>query len=800
MPDEDVIPVHKAAWTKRETLQRILSRYCHVLEDVGGRSPTYLVSEKENEDMHEVLIDINSHLSKLGYNARLYPDDPWILQLISDPKMQWPSPRFVVAMWAFSLLTTVFAGEKWMSSARPEGGWFVKNATFDAFVGYTVPIFSCLIIASLVQKFVAKKRGVHLPHLFPIPGPALVWWPFGMVGFASLPRSDARLWPDRSALGNAAISAPLVLIIAGIFLSLCGIYLTPDVVSITAAPLALELPLIIQLIGLSLENEVGLILKTSWAHPFTRVGMTLTFVGWVSLLPIPTFPGGRVLIARMGIPEARSGSTQVMLLLVILLFAFLYGAFSQWSIWVLVIALCGSLLISRGGDPRLPIVLDDFKGLPEKDHFRLGVILFVAFLAALPAQIPFYEDDNWKDEITYEIGDESLVIEEGWFNQTVKVSNPSLIVQVWKVTAVDFNSDDYSLDYNSIECDKGSRLNNSCSGEINPKETIELEFNFQWTSSWNPSTFDLLWNVEINTEQEIIKNSVRPDTDFYPLGNWKFNDDLDDPKSCIELNDVPDSKLNLSAAPENTYWDDIDANGTVSVEINNPEICLNALSGDNMYYLSEYQFSINNETFNTGLTQNRFVAIPSGGVILDSNELMFSNSVLAYNYDKDNCLEIMNEPDFDSPGTEEGESKWNMSIVHKARNDPSVTQNKTRLLVPSGSTITDCEEVNRPKLYLVKEGPSLILNSSGHRTQHWIGTVEIQNGTLIFENPSDSDVELNIEFDGNGKQWNVSNDITITGGQVTEIPVAPPETGISFSWLELDDEGKVILHLVNHEV
>ena len=94
----------------------------------------------------------------------------------------------------------------------------------------------------------------------------------------------------------------------------------------------------------------------------------------------------------------------------------------------------------------------------------------------------------------------------------------------------------------------------------------------------------------------------------------------------------------------------------------------------------------------------------------------------------------------------------------------------------------------------------MILNSSGHRTQHWIGTVEIQNGTLIFENPSDSDVELNIEFDGNGKQWNVSNDITITGGQVTEIPVAPPETGISFSWLELDDEGKVILHLVNHEV
>ena len=332
MSSEDVIQVHKEAWTKRETLQRILSRYCYVIEDVGGRSPTFVVSERENENMHDVLIEINSHLKNLGYKARLYPDDPWIIQLIRDPRMQWPSPRFVIAMWVFSLLTTMFAGEKWLSSARPEGGWFVENATFDAFLGYSVPIFSTLILASFIQKFVAKKRGVHLPHLFPIPGPALVWWPFGIIGFASLPRSDARLWPDRSTLGNTAISAPLVIITSGIFLCLFGIYLTPDYAIVDAAPLVLELPLIIQLIGLSMESELGLILKTSWAHPFTRVGMVLTFVGWVSLLPIPTFPGGRVLIARMGIPEARSGSTQVMLLLVILLFAFLYGAFSQWSI------------------------------------------------------------------------------------------------------------------------------------------------------------------------------------------------------------------------------------------------------------------------------------------------------------------------------------------------------------------------------------------------------------------------------------------------------------------------------------
>ena len=74
--------------------------------------------------------------------------------------------------------------------------------------------------------------------------------------------------------------------------------------------------------------------------------------------------------------------------MVVLLFAFLFGAFANWSIWVPVVALCASLLITKGSDPRLPIILDDFKGLPDADHRRLGVILFLSFMLALPASIP----------------------------------------------------------------------------------------------------------------------------------------------------------------------------------------------------------------------------------------------------------------------------------------------------------------------------------------------------------------------------------------------------------------------------
>ncbi|MBA4694457.1 MAG: hypothetical protein H2066_01225 [Candidatus Poseidoniales archaeon] len=791
MSEEEVIAAHKKSWSKRETLHRILSRHCRVLEDIGGRTPTFVVSEKENENMHEVLEEINHHLSKLGFSARLYPDEPWILQLIPDPIRQWPSPRFVVVMWLLSLFSTMFAGEKWLSSGRPDGGWFVSNASLDALIGYTIPLFLVIIVASFTQKAIAARKGVHLPHLFPIPGPAMIWWPFGIIGFASLPRSDARLWPDRSSLGNSAISAPLIMILAGMVLAFVGLHLTPEIVPLSVTPLAVELPLLINLIGLSSEGELMMILKTSWAHPFTRVGMTLTFVGWVSLLPIPTFPGGRVLIARMGIPEARSGSTQVMLLLVVLLFAFLFGAFSQWSIWVLVVALCASLLITKGSDPRLPIVLDDFKGLPESDHRRIGILLFMAFMLALPAQVPFYEDEMWDDELVWSIGEDKLVIEDNWFNQTMIVSNPSLIVQEWVVSFIDDGSNSFNL--SEIDCKTGTKTSDStCEGTVNPLEDLKLKFNFLWLEQWNASSFEMTWEVN----DKITKNTVVPDQSVYPVGDWEFNGDLDDPKSCITIKSSNSEPILPSQAPVYSNWDNVNSQGNISIDSNNPEVCLDGISGDDMNWLEYYEFRLDNVSFMAGYSTQNYVSIPDEGVVLNNEDLMFSQSILSLELDGD-CTGLgMPALPLNS---ENGSKLWNMSIFPTGINNYSNSNDSITLIVPEGAIISDCESLYYPEIYTVSRGPSLIVGSGDDRTQHWIGSVEFIENVLTIENPSDEDIQLNIEFDGNGPQWDVSNNIILTAGQITNISAIAPESGVSFSWLELNDE-EVTLHLVNHEV
>lgn len=786
MSEDEVIAVHKDSWSHRELMGRILSRYCYVLEDIGGRSPAYVVSEKDDEDMHEVLASINNHLKPLGYNARLYPDEPWIVQIIADPVRQWPSPRFVLTMWVLSLLTTVYAGERWMSDARPSSGWFVENASLDALIGYTLPLFTVLLMASFLQKWIGSKHGVNLPHLFPIPGPAMIWWPFGILGFASLPRSDARIWPDRSSLGNTSLSSPILMIISGMLLCLLGLELTPNVVPLSSSPLAIELPLLANLIGMSLEGETLMILKTSWAHPFTRVGLTLSFVGWVSLLPIPTFPGGRILIARMGIPEARSGSTQVMLLLVVLLFAFLFGAFSSWSIWVPIVAICASLLITKGGDPRLPIVLDDFKGLPESDHRRIGIILFMAFMFALPAQIPFGESEIWDDDISWSIEDDTLKIEDGSFTQVIEVSNPSLIVQNWDITLVKGAYGEYYL--SDIDCGSGTKsLVFTCEGDVDPLDSIELEFTFQWNETWNTTAVEFIWRIG----DEFIQHQVVPDQDIYPVGLWEFNGDIDDPKSCIGLKVKKSQTVNLSISAQYTTWDDVDDEGNASFSKGNSEVCLNGLSGDDMSWLNTEPFYLGNVSYVADYNVEEIVAIPSEGVLLSEEELLFSQSVLALNHEGD-CLGL------GTPSPPKNNT-WNMSIYPIHTNKYEESNQSIRLFAPAGGVIVDCTIVHSPLQYNIVRGPSLVIGNNDSRTQNWIGSVDFIDNELVIENPGSEDVALNIEFDGNGPQWAVSTDIILLAGQTTTVSATAPESGISFSWLELNDE-EVILHLVNHEV
>ena len=89
--------------------------------------------------------------------VKLEIGEPWLLQIIPLPERQFPATKTLMSFWFLSMLTATLAGMYWMDGSRPEGGWFSNSAFVDALVGYTLPIFGVILIASLAQRYYAAK-------------------------------------------------------------------------------------------------------------------------------------------------------------------------------------------------------------------------------------------------------------------------------------------------------------------------------------------------------------------------------------------------------------------------------------------------------------------------------------------------------------------------------------------------------------------------------------------------------------------------------------------------------------------
>ena len=807
MTDEEQIPIHSESWSQRELIHRILSRYVHVLSDVGGFWPTFVVQERDDDDIHEVLEQINLHLAKLDWAVRLYPDEPWLMQVLPLPTGQFPSKFVPFLMWMFAILSTIYAGEKWMESGRPDGGWFHSHSTIDAFIGYTLPIMVAIIAASFLQKHVAARYGVRVPHLFPLFGPAALWWPFGIIGFTSMPRSDARYWPDRGSMGNTAISAPLLLVASGMALALLGLKLTPEIVPLSSAPLGLELPLLINIIGFGMDGEILMLLKTAWAHPFTRAGSTLMFIGWISLLPIPTFPGGRVIIARMGIVEARSGSTQIMLMIVVMLFAFLFGTFSSWTIWAPVVIILFILLLQRGSDPRLPVVLDDMKGLNDADHRRICMMLFLAFMFALPAQIPFATHDNWDDDLEFSIDSKNVEIKDGWANQTVEVSNPSLIAQDWTFSILEGPGMDFEWDDSVLDCiDAPAAI--ICTGTVQPYTDKKFPISFKFLTNETTSRRDVTFRIN----DLDFGYTISPQLDVFPHMDWRQSGTNAEPLACVEI--VWDKSietnvtLNRTLPVHSLFVLDGTPSEVLSLEGDETQICVEGKAGVSVESIDGMNITIGENEFSMtlGHLQPSILYLPEEGLIIEPN-----SSVAGWgHWGSGGELRLNHEGSCEAEHTSsvllkpiDGEWIWDLSLKPLAT-IPEVVEGPLTIKAPFDSTITWCPKgqfSSEPQfVYIVTEGPQLeVVSTDDNDSNVWADSVEFVNDELSIYNPGPLNLTVLVDQHGNGDDWNVSNDFILLAGETTVITAIAPSTGHSFAWLENND-GIVELHLATHEV
>ena len=811
------MPAHKERWPQQQLMARIISRYVDIISDMHGIWPAFVIQTKQEEDdIHEIIVDINQHLSRLDWVVSLHPDEPWVIQVLPTPVQQFPSRKLPLIMWFFALLSLMYAAETWMSVGRPDGGWFHTSIVVDAFIGYALPILLVIFLASSVHKKIAADHGIRVPHLFPVFAFPALWWPFGLLGVVSIPRMDARIWPDRASLGWAAISAPIAMIIGGTILVVAGINLTPELVALSSMPLALELPLIVQMIGLGSMGEHGWLLATSFVHPLTFAGATLLFFGWVSLIPLPTFPGGRLLMARMGVYDARSGSTQMMLLFTVLLFSFLYGAFSSLTIWTVLIIISAILLITRGADPRLPIILDDSKGLSDNDHRRLGLYLFLAFILMLPAQIPFAYANDWDEDLQIQFSADHLYFIENSTQMDISFTNIGLLQQDWSIEVIeeglDFTWAEKSSDSTGFwSCEVAGENLSPCKGITAPDSIDLVNLVLKWNSQSNQAPMTQL-RVAITTSagEQIQSFGIASMADVVPLSDaWDNVGTFLEPRVCISLHWLNSTMVNYSISSNNAITELFTIDGKESkdsgvLQGDESSICLEAPMGTPLHSLEDLLISFNDSNYHLLAPKEvTKMIIPEQGLMIFENDSRRGWSQLsdAGILRKDAVTDCPLIHTISTPASpDDGEWVWDMLVRPEAKL-PVMPENSSLVIKANeNSIISSCIEGQRlaNAEYEVIHGPELILIDGENSTRFWTGYQSLSDGNLTFYNPGEENLSVSFETLGAGERWTYPDDVTIVAGGETVIPLTNPSSE-DLIWIDINDS-VIEIKLINHEV
>ncbi|NCG42288.1 MAG: hypothetical protein GWO84_01955 [Euryarchaeota archaeon] len=835
--DLEQMTAHKKAWDQHALLGNILSREYYLIEQIGGRWPSWIIDVKQDGDVHDSLKKINSHIAKLGWMARLSNDDPWLVTILPMPDRQFPTIKVHLFLWSMTALTATLAGSLWIENTLPEGGWFGYGLFLDSFIGFTLPILATLFLASVIQVKADARQGLRLGHIAPIPdisiafwsvglfSPSTLIWPFGLLLISSLPRMSSRPWDNRSQLGTISIIAPAVMICSGFVLWAIGIFLTPELVNIVSAPRSIEPPLIVELLAVLFYDDIPI--RLAWAHPLAKAGSVLTFFGWISLLPIPTFPGGRLMVSRLGSVMARNSGTQVRLFFVILIFAWLFKAFDGFSVWTLVLALILPFLYYMGGEPRVPIVLDEPAGLDLKTEKRLGIFFFLFFMLALPSQSPVLLHDDWQSPLVFEF-DEIEAASRGddgvWMtNLTIKIINPSFVQHSYAIDVVREGGQsigEWDYEWNCKGEDSLNINGLGCGEDLLPGKFATFDLIISWNQSlYSPlgENFSLLMSTEEGYQLQYLQ--VSPALEVYPSSDWNIVEDNGEVKRCVKLNgDIgPEESLLVSFPNANTafttetrlYWiegqTDMDANLSEIPD----EVCVIGLDP-----IILRAWDLNHISLNGIIFAATMPAKPLKAIVPQDGWKILGDGIQGYGaeFATGGLLKQGEQCPIDShistpPSPVDGDWIWDMSVRNEGQIPALVNETNLTLIMEEGLNVSLCQNQLNPNpqtTFAVEQGPELILVHSNISYRLWSNIwAAATNGSLIssdsmstfsFYNPSNSSIPVMVANEGSGSSWQVINSSTSLDQGMTEFSFMPSNSTFSTMWISHQDGG-VVIHL-----
>ncbi|HIL49708.1 MAG TPA: hypothetical protein EYG23_01490 [Candidatus Poseidoniales archaeon] len=553
MSNTDPLVLDHEAWNLSELIEHILTRHFNLGDEaIGGIA--WQVRSRDGGDESESLLHVNRSLESLGWVAMLDEGDPPILSVAPRPIEQLLLPNWqLLSIWSMMSVFLTFVGSAWLLQFDADAGAFDPEILRQAVLYFTLPVVLTMALASEIRRRAAARFDINIGHLVPIVFPILSpIWPFGIAGLLSQRRSDLFLVPNRRALGIIELATPLTLFLSGTVLTVIGLALTPnEPPEISALPIAFQNnPLLTILVMDWLGADLWI--RLQWLHPTALAGIGLSVVGWASLLPIPGFPGDRMLHAIIGPAEMSDSKRQTSLFILMLGVMVLVFVETEYWPWLLIAAIGTMRRFSTENTPP-PIIVDESKGLSDVSRKQLVAAMLIVLIAGFPGMYPTYQIADWDAGLdTSNWATELQLTTDEPIELTLDLTPAGVIpVSGWLQFRIEGSTDDWRIESDcqlEREVCRFDGVTQSSPSEVNL--TISQATNGQY--DLNPLRLTIFIDVEgREAEHAIILMPIGITAPIDPL--WLLIEETETPRICLSV-DVTSGDSGVLAL-SNPFWE-----------------------------------------------------------------------------------------------------------------------------------------------------------------------------------------------------------------------------------------------------
>ena len=570
MSESKSIIIDKETWNQNELLETICSRYFIIGNQSSIGNISWEVNSRNHENISSSLKHLNKHLKPLSLLGLLDEGNPPTLTIIRYPVDPVNVPIWQqVLIWMTMFSFTTLAGGYWISQFEINDSIFTYDLVYQSLIYFSIPIFSVTIIAHIFRKYVASLFEVDVGNLVPIAFPLISpFWPFGIVGVFGQKRVDTITYPNRRSLGLIESSSAVVFLLGGSILSFIGLTLTSDLPPESISdPLLLDLNVIITLLSeIFLDSDISVSLQ--WLHPLALAGTGLSIIGWILLLPIPGFPGDRILHSVIGPKNLDSNGNETSIFLItlgVMCIVFLGTTFWPW----LILASLASWRRFSGDHIPIALVVDEASGIDTKFRNTFAAIIVVLLLLGFPGVNPVKQMSDWDGGLDVSNWDEEILFSNS-NDDSMTINLPLEPLGIIPVTG--------SIQVLIEGVGENWNINSDCFDE-------KLVCQFEEISQNNRGVLEILIsdnNLDIMTPVQlrfIIDSGdtrlehimvLKYDGITSPDPLWHRDSELPNEKICIAIEVIGNQSGNLSVT-ENPFWSVEDSSFLTP---GNNELCL----------------------------------------------------------------------------------------------------------------------------------------------------------------------------------------------------------------------------------